>query len=85
MIGDMLMQACPTLTKGIGNLVSAGYTAESAVAQADSQRAAATGKAISGIRSSVDGVVQGAQNMFGQVGNSVAQSLQYVIALSQAH
>jgi hypothetical protein len=81
-----ILQSTSTLmSQGLGSLLQSFYTAEGAVAQADAQRAAATGKAISGIRASIDSVAQGAQSMFGQVANNTSQTLQYVIALSQAH
>lgn len=84
-IGQMMLNGFAPIVKGIGSMVQSFYTASGAQAQADAQRADATGKAIAGTRAAVNSVVQGAQNAFGQVGNGIAQSLQYVIALSQAH
>ncbi len=84
-IGQMMMNGFGPIFKGIGGMAQAGYTASGAEAQADAQRADATGKAIASMRAAVNTVVQGAQSTFGQLGNSVAQSLQYVIAMSQAH
>lgn len=84
-IGQMIMQGFSPLVKGIGSMAQSAYTASGAEAQADAQRADAVGKALASMRAAVNSVTQGAQSTFGQLGNGVSQSLQYVIAMSQAH
>ncbi len=82
---QMMMQTLPALMQGFGQLAQSPLTAESAMNQAQSQKAQALSESNSAQMSSTEGVAQGMQSLFGQISNLPSQMVQYRVLLAQAH
>ena len=84
-MGAQMLQGAGQLTKAFSDLATAPMTALKAREQAAGAILSGVSETTSNLTGSTESAVQSQQSMFGQVAAMPSQSLQFAVALAQAH